>query len=211
MALDSYTNLKTAIADWTHRSTLTSYLDDFILMAEELMTHEPRPPDDPDIGGVRVAITEATGNLTAGQAYISKPADFLSPIRFDLTGTNGNLVVYAGPDAIPSLFVEGNGRPKFWTVTNVIEFNRAPDSTYAYSLKYWSQPTALSGSNADNTILTNYPMCYLYGCLHFAYDFLQDDANSSKYLAKYKAAAWGASQRFQQSLHSQGAIASMPG
>ena len=208
MALDTYDNLKTAIANWIIRDDLTSQMDDFIDLAEAMFRFEPRPPDDADIGGVRVAITEQTGTLSTSAATLSKPSDWLAPYRFDLTGENGGRVKYVGPDAMPLHFLEGSGLPKYWTVTNEIEFNVIPDSAYAYSVKYWSNPTALSASNTSNTILTTYPNVYLSACLHHAFQYLQDDQNANLWLTRYKAYAWAATRSFKAQNLTTGSIAS---
>ena len=42
MALDTYANLKTAIADFLNRDDLTSSIDDFIDLAEAQMNREVR-------------------------------------------------------------------------------------------------------------------------------------------------------------------------
>jgi len=206
LAIASYADLKTSIAAWTHRSDLTSYLDDFIDLTEAMFKSEPRPPDDPDIGGLRVEITTATGTLTAGQDYIAKPADFLSPISFSLTGENGGRAEFVNYSAMDLKAQTTNGKPKFWTVTDNLDFDRSPDSAYAYELKYWSQPDALDGSTTTNTVTANYPEVYLAGCLYNAFDFIHDDQNAAKWLARYKAYAWSASRTFHQSTMSQGAI-----
>ena len=142
MSLDSYTNLKTELADWSHRSDLTSYLDTFIDLTEQMFKHEPRSPDDPDIGGVRVTITRATGTLSTSNAYISKPSDYISAYSFDLTGTDGGQLVYKSPDLLPALFREGSGKPRYWTIGDVISFDILPDSAYAYELAYWNSVPA---------------------------------------------------------------------
>lgn len=210
MALTTYTGLKAEIADWIHRSDLTSYLDTFIDLTEEMFTHEPRSPDDPDIGGLRVEITTGTGTLSTSVSTLARPTRFLSAYRLDLTGTTGGMVQYVAPDQMPLVFREGSGKPRYWTVSNVVEFDVIPDSAYAYELKYYAAVAPLSGSVADNAILLGYPMCYLAGCLHHAFEFVGDTENSNKWLARYKAYAWGANQQFQGSRYTQGALQARP-
>lgn len=207
MALDSYTNLKIAIADWMHRSDLTSYLDDFIGLTEGMFRHPPRRPDDPEIGGVRVEITTATGTLTSGQDNLAKPAGYLDPYSFDLTGASGGRVEFLSPADMHLHYLEGSGRPRFWTVTDNIDLNISPDADYAYELKYFSQPDAIDGVTTTNTVLTNYPQVYLSGCLHHAHQFIHNDQAAGIWLNRYKGYAWAASQAFKRGLISQGSIA----
>ena len=211
MAISNYDDLKSAIASWTVRSNLTDSMDDFIDLAEAMFRFEPRPPDDPDLGGIRVEITEETGTLTASQAYISKPSDLLAPYRFEFTGDDGGTLTYVSPDAMSSAWKTGTGKPKFWTASNVIEFDIAPDSAYPYSLRYYSNPDPLSDTNTTNDVLTTYPNVYLSGCLYYAFDFIGDDANANKWLARYKAYSWAASQSFKAQNVSRGSIAAVVG
>lgn len=209
MAISNYDDLKSAIATWTVRSDLTASMDDFIDLTEAMFRFEPRPPDDPDLGGLRVEITEATGTLTVSQSYISKPDDWITPYRFDLTGDDGGNLVYLSPGSLP--IRTGTGKPKFWTASNVIEFDIPPDSAYPYSVKYYSNPDPLSDSNTSNVVLASYPNVYLSGCLYYAYDFIGDDSNANKWLSRYKAYAWAASQAFKAQNLTQGSISAVVG
>ena len=57
MAIDSYANLKTALANWLDRSDLTSRLDEFIELAEARFADDIR---------IRAMETSATQVLTSG-------------------------------------------------------------------------------------------------------------------------------------------------
>ena len=70
MAVSTYTELKTAIADWTDRSDLTSYLDDFIQQAESYFKLPPVKPNEQGIGGIRANITRATGTLSTSVSIL---------------------------------------------------------------------------------------------------------------------------------------------
>ena len=86
-------------------------------------------------------------------------------------------------------------------------FNVAPDAAYAYSLKYWSNPGALSVSNTTNTVITNYPNIYLAGCLHHACEYVHDYENAAKWLTRYKMYAWNASKGFKAETITSGDLA----
>jgi len=204
LALDSYTNLKTEIADWMHRSDLTSYLDTFIDLTEQMFKGQPRKPEDAKIGGVRVLVKRATGTLSTGTSTLAKPSDYLAAYSLDLTADSGSLLKYLPADEMPTYFRSGPGQPTYWTASDVIQFDIAPDADYAYELAYWAQPAGLSGSVATNEILTGYPMCYLSGCLHHAAKFIRDEQNAQYWLAQYKAYAWAANEQFKAGTVSQG-------
>ena len=61
------------------------------------------------------------------------------------------------------------GTPNRFSVTSQIELNRASDQVYTLEMDYYKAPTALSGSNTTNDVLTNHPNVYLAGCLKHAF------------------------------------------
>lgn len=209
MALSTYDELKSSISDWTVRSDLSAVLDDFIDLTEAMFRFEPRPPDDADMGGVRVGIATETGSLTVWQDYIAIPSDFMTALSLDLTGETGRRLTYIGSDSMPAVYQEGNGLPSYWTVTDNIDFDKSADSAYPYELKYYANVVPLSSSNQTNTILTNYPNVYLAGCLYFAFDYIGDNDNSNKWLARYKAYAWAASKSYKEEIVTSGSLSSI--
>ena len=157
MAITPYAELKTAIGNWTARDDLTSYYDEFIDLAETFLKREPAPSNSPDIGGIRSNISRATGTLSAGTATLSLPSDYLEMYRFNLTGDNYTVLRYLAPNELSLHRRSGRGLPSFYTISDVIELNVAPDSAYAYELSYWPQITAHSASATPHWVLTNYP------------------------------------------------------
>lgn len=211
MAITTYTELKTALANWSHRSDLTSYLDDFIDQTESFFTYPPTKPGEAGIGGIRANITRATGTLSAGTATLARPSDFLEAYRLVLTGNNGGVLEFLGAEELRLAFRTGTGKPCFWTVSDVIEFDVAPDAAYAYELSYYPSYEALSGSNADNWVLLNYPNVYLAGCMFNLCRFIQDTQNADIWLVQYKSGAHAINQAYQRSRYSQGPIAAKAG
>lgn len=204
MAYNTYTDIKTALANWSARSDLTSYLDDFIDAAEDMMK---RPPAQNSPGGIRAEKTRVAASLSAGTATLSLPADFLELDAFSLTGTDGGVVQYVVPEQLRLAFRTGSGKPAFYTISDVIELDIAPDSAYAYQLSYWPVFDALSGSQASNWVMANHPFCYLAGSMYYLSRFIQDDEEAARWLSDYTAAAWGASKAYARGRRSQGPIA----
>ena len=207
MAITNYSELKTAIANWTARSDLTAYLDEFIDLAETYIKRAPGPVDSADIGGVRGNITRATGTLTAGTASLSLPSDFQEIYRFTLTGDDFVTLRYVSPNQISLYHKTGTGKPSFFSISNAIELDVSPDSNYAYELSYYPNVTALSDANTTNWVLTNYPDAYLSATLFHAFRFLQDDASAASWLSQYRQAAWSASETYRLPRTSQGSVA----
>lgn len=203
MAITTYDELKTALADWSTRADLTTYMDDFIDQAEAFFRYPPKG----DIPGIRANITRTAGTLTAGTATLARPTDFLEAYRFVLTGNDGGLMEYVGAEQLRLSFRTGQGQPYYWTVSDVIEFDVAPDSAYAYEISYYPDYTALSDSNADNWVLLNYPNVYLSGCMFHLNTFLQDYAVADRWMAQYKTGVNGLNKAYERGRRSQGPIA----
>lgn len=204
MALANYSELVTAIADWTARDDLTSYIDTFIALAEEMHRRPPSNPSDATLGGIRLGKTRTTGTLTAGTATLALPTDFLELDSFWLTGYGP--LEFVSPNQRRQEYAQGNGLPYAFSISDVIEFDRAPDSDYAYEISYWPKVTGLSSTNATNDILTNYPLAYLSACLMHASRFVRDDENALAWAQQYRDAAWTASETYRRGRYSRGPI-----
>ena len=82
----------------------------------------------------------------------------------------------------------GNRRPTEYTITEQIEFNATPDSTYGYELRYYKSLTGLSSSNTTNAVLTRFPKIYLFGGLAYLHKWAEDDAQATVYYNQFLAA-----------------------
>lgn len=158
MAITTYTELKAAVADWIHRTDLTSQIVDFITLAEVEINSEFRN---------RLMETDQTLSLTSDTRTISLPSRYIEPISLDLviTGEEHDQLTYVQPQQLNTY--EGSGastRPNYWTINGAnIEFPNLADQTYSVSFRM------LRGydlaSTATNTMLDAYPNIYLYGAL----------------------------------------------
>ena len=207
MAITNFAELKAAISSWTARSDLTTaYLEEFIDLAETWLKREPADPDASEVGGIRSNITRATGNLSG--ATLALPSDFLEMYRLTITESGSYTTLrYLSPTELSIYHQSGTGLPQFFTISDVIEFDIEPDSTYAYELSYYPSVPALSDSQTTNWVITNYPDVYLAATMFHASRFLQDDKASTNWLQQYKASAYSASQTYLTGRSSQGSIA----
>ena len=71
MAITTYSELKTAVADWLNRSDLTTAIPNFISLAEAQMTRQIRH---------RKMVTRATATMDT--PYFAVPSDWKETIRF---------------------------------------------------------------------------------------------------------------------------------
>lgn len=160
MAITNFTNLKTTIANYLNRDDLTSYIPDFITLAESRMNNELRVRE-------METIDTSTTTVAGTQAY-SLPTGFIEAKYVIFQSDPYAILQYKAPF---DFFKDYNasvssGRPSFFTIIGTeINLGVTPDSAKTLEIAFFKKLTALSDSNLTNTILTNYPDLYLYGAL----------------------------------------------
>ena len=179
MALSTYAELKTSVADWLNRSDLTAAIADFVTLAESQIERVLRN---------RNMLTRGTGNITA--EYTALPADFLDGLTLKLTGTNPitplQFETLNNLDQLQNTTYLSNGKPLFYAIIGTnFRVLPIPDSTYAYEIDYYAKLAKLSVSNTTNWLLTQAPDIYLYGSLLQAAPYLQNDERIPVWVALY--------------------------
>ena len=164
MALTTYSELKTSIADWLNRSDLTTQIADFIALTEADFNSKLR---------VRAMISQA--NVTVNAETAALPTDFLQ-IRdfYILNGQTKVPLTYTTPAQMDTTSgTSTTGKPTTFTILgDTIRFSPKPDATYTAVMNYFKRFSPLSSSVTTNFILTNHPAIYLYGALFHAANFL---------------------------------------
>jgi hypothetical protein len=187
MAISTYAELKTSIANWLNRSDLTSEISgDFIKLTEADFNAK-----------LRIRQMEQIDTLTINAETVSVPSGFIavrslyllvSSTKYPLEYiTPGNMFEIRGGSR--------TGRPRSYTIesdngTEQFRFGPAPDTSYTGYLSYYKNITTLSDSNTSNYILANHPAIYLYGSLYHASNFLGgiEPNQAQNWLAMYSSA-----------------------
>ena len=113
MALDTYANLKTEIANYLNRSDLTSYLDTFIDLAESRHARDLRVRE---MEAVDTSITTVSGT----QSY-TLPTGYLE-MRYVMYQSNPyQFLAYMTPPDFFRVYNEGegSGTPQYYTIVSV--------------------------------------------------------------------------------------------
>ena len=169
MTVSTYDELKSSIADFLNRDDLTSVIPTFIRMAESRL--------DRDLRHWRM---EKRSTAELDTQYSAIPADFLQPIRLQITDAPTGEVAPISTSQMLQLRGDRNdrtGRPTNYALTaGGLELYPTPDLTYNASLVYYARIPALSASNTTNWLLTEAPDVYLYGALVHTAPYLKDDA-----------------------------------
>jgi hypothetical protein len=181
MAYTSYSDLQTSVANYLGRSDLTAVIPDFIRFAETRLSRELR---------TRKMLKSATASMTAGDARVALPTDFLEVRDLYTQGNPRMPVTYMSPSAFTrDARADESGLPVFYTVLSAeFQFAPMPDTAYVLEILYYAQPTVLSSANTSNVFLANYPDALLYGALLEAEPYLINDQRSQTWALLYDRA-----------------------
>jgi hypothetical protein len=178
MALDTYANLKTALASALHRSDLTTAIPDFITLCEDRVNKRLR---------LRAMETRVTASINA--EYLSLPTGFLSAKNFQLNTSPRTPLNFVLPDFLDDKYPDANstGTPKFYTmVGGEIQLAPVPDTTYTAEMDYYKKFDL--ATDTVNWLLTNAPRVYYYGSLMEAALYLKDDKRAEVWSQLYETA-----------------------
>jgi hypothetical protein len=191
MAIDSYDNLKATIIRLDGSDSISDIVDDAIDLAEAEMYSNPEAP-------IRHRSMEARSTAsTGGTRFLALPDGFLEMRGLRLVLSGGNTDVrYATPESLE--VVAGSGRPRVFTVTSQLEFDRIPDSTYTIEMSFYAKITALDDTNTTNDILTDQPSAYLYGALWAVNLFNAEEEKAQYYYGLFINALKGLNKRFSK-------------
>lgn len=181
MAITTYAELQTSIADFLNRDDLASVATSFISLTEADMQRK-----------VRHWRMEKRSTAELDTQYSAIPADFVEAIRFYITDNGTNPLELISQSDLLQLKEQSRntaGTPKFYAFTaGELEVYPAPDGTYNVELYYIASIPALSDSNTSNWLLEQYADAYLYGSLVHSAPYLKDDARIQVWAALYQNA-----------------------
>jgi hypothetical protein len=194
----NYTELTTAIQDYTENTFSADQLATFVSQAEERIFNTVQFPS------LRKNVTAQT---TASNKYLSSPGDFLAVYSLAVIDATGRYEFLLNKDvnfirqAYPN--PASTGIPKYYALfgptttnsnppvlTNELSFilGPTPDVAYNVELHYFFYPESISVSGTS-WLGDNYSPVLLYGSLVEANTFMKGEADmTAMYEAKYKEA-----------------------
>ena len=183
MALASYSDLKTSVANWLGRSDLTATIPDFIRLAHTQMMRDMR-------GHLRLQKRDPSFSISG--EYMPAPVDFLEFVSGYLNGTPNRPLTFMANDTQTALYNAGSGIPINFSLggsqggnTETFRFAPPPDGGYTATIQYYAK-LPFFASDADlNWILTDYPDLYLYGACYQGAVYLKDAAAAQDYMQLY--------------------------
>ena len=152
MAITTYANLQTAIANWLARDDLTNYIPDFITLFECAAARK-----------LKVRLQETTTTLTPSAGVATLPTDYLGHRRVTWSGSPTRELDYVAPPVWASMFSDSaTGIPSIFTIEGAYLRVKPLDDT-ALTFTYNQRTTAISAGL--NWLFTNHPDAYLFGSL----------------------------------------------
>jgi hypothetical protein len=188
----NYTELVTAVSDYTENTFETSEMNTFIEQAEQRIYNSVQFPS---------LRKNVTGTITANNKYLSCPLDYLATYSLAVVDATGayeyllnkdvNFIRQAYPQPTDTAI------PKYYAlfgpnsaVANELSFilGPTPDATYTVELHYFYYPESIV--TASTTWLgDNFDSVLLYGTLVEAYTFMKGETDMMQlYDGKYKEA-----------------------
>lgn len=188
----NYTELVTAVSNYTENTFLTAEMNTFIKQAEQRIYNTVQFPS---------LRKNVTGTITANNKYLSCPLDYLSTYSLAVIDATGayefllnkdvNFIRQAYPQptdtAIPKYYALFGPNSSAPTELSFI-LGPTPDATYSVELHYFFYPESIV--TAGTTWLgDNFDTVLLYGTLVEAYTFMKGETDMMQlYDGKYKEA-----------------------
>lgn len=181
MAITTYAELKSAIADWVNRDDLTAVIPSFISLAESQFNRDER---------LRTRDSVVRATATIDQQYEALPADYLEMVNFQIDDQTPfqrmQFLTLNQMDEYKRDFTTA-GVPKYYSIVgNQLEFLPVPGDSYTGEMTYYAKIPALSDSNTSNWVLAKHPDIYLYGALIQAAPYLKDDERIGTWMNLYE-------------------------
>lgn len=181
MAITTYTELKTAVANWLNRTDLTDRIPEFIALAEAKIQR-------------RLRRTSFRTTFTVESAATNLPADCAEPRTLRLV-TDAPWMDRPIPLLTPETLADrraespATGRPRFASaIGKELQLVPGPDMSYTMELTYFLNLVPLSATVPTNTVLQEAPDLYLYGAMQEAEPFLEHDDRAPMWTAMFDKA-----------------------
>lgn len=181
----NYSQLKTAVSDWTHREDLATPAATFVQLAEARLLAELR---------LNRWTTTTTLTVPAGLTSVALPADFVE--GRGLTGGSFDWTAVT-PERLARLTEDGSETHSYSIFDGELHVPYAPTEDLELALTYYYAPEALSDSNTTNWVLTNQPAVYLFLALAEAALYVGTEAMTQK-AAIYEGRARAAMDALRQ-------------
>lgn len=189
MALANYTDLVTAVQNWSKRTDLSTLIPDFITLAEQ------------EINGaldIRAQDTYSILSTVASTETVAVPTDIINTRALVVNSTTPNVVLqYKSPDQLHRDAVYADtGTPRAFTVIgSYFYLTPIPDAVYTMECYYKGRVPSLTSGSPTNYLITTYPDIYLFGTLMKLSEYIKDKDGFAWYQQKFTDAMTAANRQ----------------
>lgn len=169
----NYSQLVTAVQDYTENQFTTTDINTFIDNAEQRIYNSVQIP------AIRKNVT---GTTSSGNKYLTLPSDWLATFSLAVVDSDGNYQYLLNKDvnfiraAYPAPTDEG--LPEYYAVfdQNTFILGPTPDANYVAELHYFYYPPSIVTAGTS-WIGDNFDTVLLYGTLLEAYTYMKGEAD----------------------------------
>lgn len=175
--ITSYATLQTSIANFLHRSDLTTLIPEFIADAENRIFNE-----------LRIRAMEAAFSGVTSGGTVALPTGLLEWIFLYVNDTTEQKLTRRDAEWIYTRYPDraGGGRPAFFAREgDTLIFGPAPDADYTITGRYYKKLAALSDTNTTNWFITDAPALLRYAALCEAAPYIGDDSRIALWEGKF--------------------------
>lgn len=177
--MQTYSSLKTSIANWCADDTLTSFLDDFIDIAEARVANRLR---------LRAQETDLSLTVAAGTNTAALPSDFLELRSLYRDGSPQVPMEYLTPEQLNNVRNDARGPVRYTIVGTNVRLAGVTDAEYTLRGQYYAKFTPLDNTNTSTWLTSYAPHIMLYASLRAAAEFTKDDSAAQKWNDLYEQA-----------------------
>ena len=199
MAIGTYAELQTAVANWLDRDDLTDRIPEFITLAESRFNRLLR---------LRSMEAKYTANTVASQRNLALPTSYIQMRNFQVNTSPLTTLSYVTPEIYDRLWGGSTlGIPKFYTIlANEVSFGPIPASVMEVEMLFYKKFTNLSTSATTNSLLTDSPDLYLYGAMMEAEPFIMNDERIALWATSLSKAIQELQEQDNKDRHSGSAL-----
>ena len=199
MAISTYSELKTAVANWLDRDDLVDRIPEFIALAEARMNRVLR---------LRMMESKYTASTIASQRNYALPTSYIQMRNFQLNTSPITSLSYVSPEIYDRLWGGSQGGiPQFYTIiANELQLGPIPGSVITMEMLFYKKISALSASNTTELMLTYNPDVYLYGALLEAEPFIMNDERIGVWAQGFEKAIVDLQEQDNKDRHSGSAL-----
>ena len=199
MAISTYSELNTAVANWLDRDDLTDRIPEFIALCEARFNRLLR---------IRAMEYKQTASTVAGQRYLALPTGFIQMRNLQMNASPIVPMQYVTPEIYDRLYGStSTGTPVMYTIiADEMQLGPIPASAQTIEMLFYKKFNALTIVDTTNWMITNAPDVYLYGCLLEAEPFIMNDPRVQLWATAFKQAITDMQEQDNKDRHSGSAL-----